>query len=599
MGRTRCHTLGIGLLSVTITVIAGTLVTNDPSVVAGKTYDYVIVGGGLGGLTVANRLSEDPATTVLVIEAGNDDRTNPLIYDIYQYTKAFHTSMDWSYPTDFGKSIRAGKTLGGSSSINGATYTRGAKEQYDSWSQLLDPADQGLGWDWDGLLAYMKKSEGFTPPTSAQEAIGANSVPAYHNSSGPVQVKFPDLMYGGPQQPAFAQTMETLGLALSPDLNGGTPNSVSFTPNTLIPNSGDHRCSSAEAYITPVEESRPNWTVLTGQQATQILFSSTTTYSDLQVANEVQFGTVNGSSYSVDVAKEVIVAAGAIGSPALLQLSGIGSPSILSSLGIPVLVDLPQVGLNLQEQTFVSTGAVGTNFSLGGSGPSNVIGYPNLYQLFGSNSSSVVSHIQSSIPTWASQLSTSAISAIEWIATWSLVPVAEMFYDTGTPTIQIKTWYLLPFSRGNVSITTTDPFTLPKTNVNFFSADIDLTMQIQVERMARQAYLTPPLRNLSTGESRPGFTVVPGNSSDTSYGSTSDWQTWILNNFSTVSHPIATCAMMSRSLGGVVDGKLRVYGTSNLRVVDASVMPLQVSAHLSATLYGIAEKAADLIKSGV
>ncbi|KAF8311835.1 alcohol oxidase [Clavulina sp. PMI_390] len=604
------HAFRAGALLATISsVIARSVVTNSASNVSNKTYDYIVVGGGLAGLTVANRLSENAGTTVLVIEAGNDDRTDPRVYDIYQYTVAFFSSLDWSYPTDAGKSIRAGKTLGGGTSINGAAYTRGTKEQYDSWSQLLDPADQSLGWNWDGLFSYMKKSEGFSAPNSQQQAKGANSIASYHGTTGPVQVTFPDLMYGGPQQPAFAQTMVNMGLVKYKDLNGGTPNCVSFTPNTINWHDNDHRSSSATAYINPVESSRPNWTVLTGQQVTKILFSSTSNSAGLKVATGVQFGTSSGARYIANARKEVIVAAGAIGSPALLQLSGIGSPSLLSKYGIPVVVNLPQVGLNLQEQTIVSMGAAGTNFNAGGSGPSDVIAYPNIYQLFGSGASSIVSHIKSSISTWASQQSSSAISASALQTIYNIqagliinnnAPVAELFFDNGYPDkIGTDTWQLLPFSRGNVSITSSNPFTKPKTNVNYFSADIDLTMQIQIQRFTRQAYLTSPLKTYSKGETHPGFSTVPGSTASSSYGSTSAWTSWIKAHFSPVSHPIATCAMMSKSLGGVVDGKLRVYGTANVRVVDASVMPMQVSAHLSATLYGIAEKAADLIKSGV
>jgi len=249
-------------------------------------------------------------------------------------------------------------------------------------------------------------------------------------------------------------------------------------------------------------------------------------------------------------------------------------------------------------------GAKGTNFNVGGSGPSDVIAFPNIYQLFGSGAASIVNHIKSSIPAWAASQAKSAISASALQKIFNIqagliinnnAPVAELFYDTGYPDkIGMVLWQLLPFSRGSVSIVSSNPFTKPQTNVNYFAVDVDMTIQVQATRFTRRAFQTSPLKSLSKGESHPGFSAVPD---DASHGSTAAWTSWIKSNFVPVSHPIATCAMMSRSLGGVVDGHLKVYGTGNVRVVDASVMPMQISAHLSGSVYGIAEKAADLIKA--
>ncbi|PBK88386.1 FAD-linked reductase [Armillaria gallica] len=153
-------------------------------------------------------------------------------------------------------------------------------------------------------------------------------------------------------------------------------------------------------------------------------------------------------------------------------------------------------------------------------------------------------------------------------------------------------WQLLPFSRGTVQISTTDPFTQPAVNDNYFSVDWDLDVQIASARLSRTILTSPPLSYFSTGE------VIPGDSvpDDDDRGTEDDWRSWITNGFAAASHPIGTLAMMKRSLGGVVDSQLKVYDTSNVRVVDASIVPLQISAHLSAGLYGVAEKAADLIK---
>ncbi|KAG8721074.1 hypothetical protein FRC09_008530 [Ceratobasidium sp. 395] len=599
------------LLSLIASTSAANVVTSNPATVSNKTYDYIIVGGGLTGLTVAARLAEVSTNAVLVIEAGRDDRGDSRIYDIYKYTQAFGTDMNWNFPADQGKSIVAGKTLGGSSSINGAAFTRGLAAQYDAWSSLLTPAEQNLNWNWNSLFGYMKKvridgyseddldsrawqSEAFSAPNSGQAAKGAKSVASYHGTAGPVQVTFPDLMYGGPQQSSFVKTIKaTHNVDLCADLNGGSPNCVSYTPLTIDWHRNDYRSSSAEAYLTPVQTARKNWTVLVQQQATKILFQSG---SNPAVATGVQFGRSSGERYTAYARKEVILAAGAINTPALLQLSGIGDKSKLTGLGIKSVVDLPTVGKNLQEQTMNSLGADGNGFDVGGSGPSDCIAYPNLYQVFGSQGATIASQIQANVSTWAKAQAANGANATALqkifqiqadLITKNNAPVVELFYDTGYPaTLGIDMWSLLPFSRGTVQIK-------PTTAVNYFSVDFDLQCQIAGAKMARKILTTAPLSSLSNGKLVPDKSMIPTNAPDATYAK------WIKGNFYSVAHPIGTCAMMSRELGGVVDGRLRVYGVKNVRVVDASAMPMQISAHLSATLYGFAEKAADIIKNNL
>jgi len=243
------------------------------------------------------------------------------------------------------------------------------------------------------------------------------------------------------------------------------------------------------------------------------------------------------------------------------------------------------------------------SFDPNGNGPSDAIAYPNIYQLFGSEASAKVSQIQGNLSTWATSqggnaLSASALEEIYQVQADLIInsnaPVVELFYDTGFPDdIGIDMWQLLPFSRGSVKITSTDPFTYPTIKVNYFGIGMDLDMQVAGARLARRIITSPPLSSLSTGETIPG-SAVPDNAQR---GTDAAWQKWIKNGFSSVAHPIGTAAMMRRELGGVVDAQLTIYNTSNVRVVDASVVPLQISAHLSSTLYGVAEKAADLIKA--
>ncbi|KAF7304381.1 Glucose oxidase [Mycena chlorophos] len=580
-------------------------VTTSSTGINGSTFDYIVVGGGLAGMTVASRLSEDPSVTVLLIEAGEDDRTNAQIYDIYDYSQAFGGPMDWAWTADQGRVIHGGKTLGGSSSINGGHWTRGMSAQYDAWSTLLEEDEQDVGWNWEGMFASMKKAEGFSAPNSQQAAKGAQSVASYHNTTGPVQVTYPDLMYGGPQQPDFIATITNLtGITHSPDLNGGDSNCVSITPLSLNWHDDDHRSSSVEAYFTPVESTRTNWAILARHIVSGIIWSDPKTLPVTAKGVQYRYWVEQPTTYTVYASREVIVAAGAIQSPVLLQLSGIGDPSVLNPLGISTVVDLPTVGRNLQEQTMNSLGAGGNGFDDGGNGPSDAIAYPNIYQLFGSEASTKVAQIRGNISNWASSQAGSALSASALETIFSLqadlivnssAPVVELFYDTGYPDdLGIDMWQLLPFSRGSVKISSTDPFVYPTVAVNYFSVSMDLDMQIAGARLARRILSAPPLSSLSTGETVPG-SAVPDKGAQR--GTDAAWKKWITNGFSSVAHPIGTAAMMRKELGGVVNAQLLVYNTTNVRVVDASVLPMQVSAHLSSTLYGVAEKAADLIKA--
>jgi len=278
---------------------------------------------------------------------------------------------------------------------------------------------------------------------------------------------------------------------------------------------------------------------------------------------------------------------------------------VLGPLGISTLTNMKSVGRNLQEQT-QDTITIKSNYTKSGTGPSDVIAYPNIYQTFGSKAASEVSLIQSSLASWATSESNNALSASALKKIFRVqadliikdkAPILEEQMTSGDGSLSMIMWQLLPFSRGNVTITSINPFKKPKVRVNYFSVPWDLTVQTQGARLAREIFNTSPLTKVYTSESRPGYKTVPKNDMN---GTDADWQSWILGTnpgFYTVSHPIATAAMMRYDLGGVVNAQLTVYNTTNLRIVDASVIPLQLSAHLSSSLYGVAEKAADLIKA--
>ncbi|WWC68790.1 uncharacterized protein I206_102725 [Kwoniella pini CBS 10737] len=594
--RTTALILSLSSLLPAALAISGLL--TDPSQVSNQTFDYVIVGGGLGGLVVANRLSENPDITVLVIEAGSDNRDDPRVYDPYQYSVAFNTELDWNWPSSQGRYIKGGKTLGGSTSINGLAQTRGQKAQYDSLSTFLGGDDGNGYWNWDGMYFGMLKSEGFSAPNDQQKDAGASSNPAYHNTSGPLQVTYPDELFHGAQQKYFKEVVSTnFSVASSPDADDGNANVVAFHPNTISWQDSDHRSSSATAYYSPVSE-RSNLAILLQHQATKIQF-------DGNKATGVEYGTSDGQRYTVNAGKEVIISAGAIQTPALLQLSGVGDPALLNGLGINVVANVSGVGKNLQEQTMNSVGWTPVDgFDFDGRGPSDCIAYPDLLGISSSSNNDIASTISDNIAQYAQDAyDAGAVASVEAANTIFGIQqdlmvnknsgLVEAFFDSGFPNggLGIDLWQLLPFSRGTVKITSTDPFNYPSIDPRYFSADVDLKIQIAGLRMARKIFQTSPLRSIVTEENAPGYNEVPENNDG---GSDEDWSNWILNGFSSVHHPIATCSMMSEELGGVVGSDLKVYNTENLRIVDASVLPIQFSAHLSATLYGLAENAADM-----
>ncbi|KAJ7890366.1 alcohol oxidase [Mycena leptocephala] len=542
-------------------------VTSSPDEINGRTYDYIVIGGGLAGLTVAGRLTEDPETSVLVVEAGADDRNNPEVFDIYEFTVAFGGPLDWQYTADSGRIINSGKTLGGSSSINGGMWNRGSAAQYDAWTTLLEPSEAHVGWNWEGMLHYMQKSENFMPPTADQIAKGAESIPSFHGSSGPVHSSFSHGLYGGPQEPAFlAAATNASGIVHCPDLSAGHPNCVSLSPQSINYNNDDRRSSSAQSYLTPV---------------TKILWADTKVPL---VASGIEFATYTNTRMEL---REVIVSAGSIRSPAVLQLSGIGDADVLGPLNITTLIDLKTVGKNLQEQTNTIMAASGTGFPIDGRGPDNAMAFPN-------SSSSSATH-----PMRSQAANAHSAAALETIfrAQADIILEIKLYYITGPnasfPQILTNVWTLLPFSRGRVEIVSADPFVYPNIHVNYFNVSFDLDVLVAGLKLTRKIFKTEPLSNLSTGEIIPGSTVPD----DAQGGTDADWQAYILQNFNSVAHPISTAAMMRRELGGVVDAHLKVYDTRNVRVVDASIFPTQISAHLSATVYGVAEKAADLIKA--
>lgn len=287
-------------------------------------FDYVIVGGGTCGLVLANRLSEDPSITVAVIEPGEDTRNNSNVTDPGNFIVPFGTSIDWSYPSTVqpGAANRSflfhsGKAIGGTSTINGMTYIRADAAEIDAWEALGNK-----GWNWNTLLPYYKRTERFMPPTRAQEDAGASFNPQYHGDHGDLHVGFRYALPNGSFEGIVQKTWESLGYQVNPDVNSGETHGFDVWPMTIDRDS-DLRWDSARAYYYPVED-RANFILFRGTGLN--IEWKEGEMDGVKKATSIRYVDGNNKTFSLGVNKEVIISAGALRTPLLLELSGIGNP---------------------------------------------------------------------------------------------------------------------------------------------------------------------------------------------------------------------------------------------------------------------------------
>ncbi len=511
------------------------------------TYDYVIVGAGSAGCVLAARLSEDPAVSVCLIEAGPAD-TSQNIHVPAAFGKLFRTELDWDLDTHDEPHLNRrrvylprGRVLGGTSSINTMIYIRGNRLDFDAWNQP--------GWSYDELLPYFRRSE--------DNERGESE---YHGVGGPLAVS--ENRSRNAMSQAFIDAAGQAGLKHNEDFNGATQDGFGFFQVTQR---DGMRASTATAFLHPVAD-RPNLTVETNLQVHRVV-----------VENGRAVGVTGarlGERITVRAGAEVIVSAGAYHSPQLLQLSGIGPAALLDALGVPVVADAPLVGQNLQDHLLLPLIFTHSHpiSLLSAAAPENIEQFQNHR----------TGPMTSNGPEAGGFIRTGddlAAPDAEFLA----APV--MFADNGLGTpfahaISFGPSMLTPRSRGSVLLASDDPTTKPKIVHNYLDDPDDVRTAILALRAAldisRQEALTP----YTESAYRP-----PASDSD------ADLLDYIRQYSHSIYHPTSTCAM-----GQVVDAELRVLGVEGLRVADASVMPSIVRGNPNAPTIAIAEKAADLIK---
>ncbi|PQE31452.1 GMC oxidoreductase protein [Rutstroemia sp. NJR-2017a WRK4] len=564
------------------------------------TYDYVVVGAGTSGLVIANRLSE-LNVTVAVIEAGDSQLNNVNVSNPMGYGLAFGTEIDWAYQTtgqayagNTTQTMRAGKAIGGTSTINGMAYTRAEDIQIDAWETIGND-----GWNWENLLPYYKKSQNLEAPATAQVEAGITYNPSVNALGGPLKTGWLNAADTTDFHNILNETYSTLNVSWNEDVNGGKMVGYNRYPATYDKEL-NVRFDAGRAYYYPIAN-RTNLHLYPNTFAQRITWKSG---EKTPKANGVEVLAVNSTSpYTIQANKEVILSAGSLASPLILELSGIGNPTVLNKYNISVVVDLPTVGENLQDQTNTGLGYKSVQNNTYGAG--DFVTYPTASQVFGDRLSNISSQVWNDLPSYAARVAAASgkvTKASDLLQHFKLqydlifsethpIPIAEILVTPSSTSFSTEYWSLLPFARGNIHITSAVPGTPAAINPNYYMLDWDIVGQIGVAQFIRELYSTAPFSSLIGEETKPGLDKVPANAS------VEQWFEWNKGVYRSNFHPVATAAMMPKEAGGVVDSKLKVYGTSNVRVIDASVLPFQVCGHLVSTLYAVAERAADLIKA--
>ena len=527
-------------------------------------FDYIVVGSGSAGAVVAARLSEDPKNRVLLLEAGGRDR-NPWIHvPIGYYKTMFNPKTSWNYETEpedavDGRAIPwpRGKTLGGSSSINGLLYVRGQHADYDHWRQLGN-----AGWSWENVLPYFQKAE--------DQERGADE---FHGKGGPLSVS--DIRLNHELCEAFIAAGQEAGIKRNDDFNGPDQEGVGYYQMT---ERNGLRCSTAVAYLRDAEK-RPNMEIVTHALVSRVLIEN-------KKAVGIEYSR-NGKTHRAKAAGEVILSAGAIGSPQILQLSGIAAGDMLKSKGIEVQHDLPGVGQNLQDHLQVRmiykcSKPVSINDTVRNPFKKVMMGLEFLF-----NRSGILTIGAGQAGGFVKLMPDVATPDMQFhFMTMSADKPGQGLHKFSAFTSTVC--QLRPESRGHLEIKSADPAEKMGIYPNYLSEDLDRRFFVEALKFGRNVAAQPSLQAYISEEYEPGPDVQTDE----------ELLAHTRKKATTVFHPIGTCKMAPDSdAGSVVDERLRVRGIEGLRVIDASIMPTLVSGNTNAPAIMIGEQGADFIKA--
>ncbi|OCH94556.1 alcohol oxidase [Obba rivulosa] len=590
--------------------------------VADKSFDYVICGEvTTAGLTLAARLSEDPDVTVLVLEAGLANLNDPELLRPCSYGVHFgQPGYTWPHMTtkqrhcmDLEYAWFRGKGLGGSSSINFMGWGKPPTQEIDDIERLGNP-----GWNWANYQRFLSRTEGFVPPTeTVKEQFGLNVDDWKLSINGPLKVSFPGSM--SKENMVLHETFLNAGIPLAKHPLDGDPNGAMFGPNNYDPITHT-RSYAATAFLLP-NMGRSNLTVLV--EATVKRVMSDMAENGQYTATGVEFIYASGS-HIANANREVIISSGALKSPQILELSGFGKREVLEKISIPVKADLPGVGENVQEHLLVLM-----NFEVKDDADFNTpdeLRDPLLATRhrelhvsgLGWHTTGIVNYAFLPLKAISSRADDIIASFRDKLQKngWNYPPgLLEQYriqlerLETGAPELEIISYPGISggtnppepgkryvtcnaainscFSRGTIHATSDNTEEDPTFDPHYFEEEIDMEIVFEFVKFVRGLAHVTPLKDLVVGERNPGPDVQTDD----------ELCEYIKTNLSTVWHTASSCSMLPREKRGVVDSHLKVYSTNNLRVVDLSILPLHVSAHTQATVYAIAEQAADIIKS--
>lgn len=549
------------------------------------------------------------SASILLVEAGPEVLDEPIINVPGKKGTGLGSRYDWNFTTVAQSGLRnrvigvnRGKVLGGTSALNLLVYDKAAVDEYDAWEEVGNP-----GWNWELLSEAMTKSENYT------------GGPQGSGTDGPVQAVV-NRIVPAHQKLFIPSVTQSFDIPENEDSLQGNPIGVMFQPSS-IDSTTYNRSYSTNAYL-PLVKNAANLKIRTGKTVTKIDFKKET-IKNIKYQRAKSITLSDGTT--VVAKKEVILAAGVIGTPNLLELSGIGQSKVLKAAKIKQLIDLPGVGENYQDHLRVqSSYQLRDNFT-----SFDILRYNPTFaaaemekwlagdvSLWDYTASGYVFANWAQIVGDDTKLKELAHQVVGNSADVGLrqklnfldnpsIPQVEVIFSDGYTGVKgypasssplfgkgffsLLSGLMHPLSRGNVHINASNPLGKPIIDPRYLDNEHDIQAMVELAKLNRRIALSEPLRSAWVSEYEPGLENVQTDA---------QWRDFVLNTTLSIFHPIGTAAMLPKKDGGVVDPFLKVYGTSNLRIVDASVIPVQLSAHPQTAIYGIAEIAADLILNG-